>query len=219
MAGASVVILNRKTRSDTAQKQISITYLTGAGLVLLVAFGIGLTIKEFRFRSWEKNLAQVPKANQPIDIPKTKPAPKIPEIQYIQEPLLVEEEPTEPEPLAFEPSDPSISQEAGGQSPTEIQPEMVSAPPDQDHGSNDDDPAVKERHGRGALSLIGYDPGADEIWITIINDPSVSAKARSNLIEDLNEDGLSYRNLTFADLPVIQYRIELVEYIRPDAMD
>jgi hypothetical protein len=95
----------------------------------------------------------------------------------------------------------------------------VSAPPDQDQPSSDDDPVVKERHGREALALIGYHPDADEIWIATINDPSVSAHARSNLIEDLNEDGLSYRNLTFADLPVIQYRIELIEDLRPDAMD
>jgi hypothetical protein len=69
------------------------------------------------------------------------------------------------------------------------------------------------------LGLIGHDPEADEVWIQIINDPSVSANARSNLIEDLNEDGLSYRNLTLDDLPVIKYRIQLIEELEPYAMD
>jgi len=67
--------------------------------------------------------------------------------------------------------------------------------------------------------LIGHNPEADEVWIQTINDPSLSANARKNLIEDLNEDGLSYRNLTRDDLPVIKYRIELVEGLRPYAMD
>ena len=54
-----------------------------------------------------------------------------------------------------------------------------------------------------------------------INDPSLSANARQNLIEDLNEDGLSDpRNPTLLDdLPVIKYRIELIEYLAPYAMD
>jgi hypothetical protein len=70
------------------------------------------------------------------------------------------------------------------------------------------------------LALIGRDPEADEVWIQVINDPSVSANARSNLIEDLNEDGLSNpRNPTSDDLPVIEYRIQLVEDLAPDAMD
>jgi len=45
------------------------------------------------------------------------------------------------------------------------------------------------------------------------------ANARKNLIEDLNEDGLNYRNLTSDDLPVILYRIQLIEQLAPNAMD
>ena len=62
-------------------------------------------------------------------------------------------------------------------------------------------------------------PAADAVWIQAINDPTLSASARANLIEDLNEDGLQYRNLTTADLPVIRYRLELIEDLRPYAMD
>jgi hypothetical protein len=211
--------LNRKPRSNTARKPTTIKNLAVAGFVLLVVFGIGAAIRDFRLWSLEKRQAQAPKTIQPADTPKTRQAPREPRIQNIQEPSPIEEEPAEPEPLAPEPAGPPTSTQAGGQSPGAVQPDMAAAPLDQDLPSDDDDPAVKERRGREALALIGHDPAADEVWIEVINDPSVSANARSNLIEDLNEDGLQYRNLTQADLPVIQYRIELIEDLRPYAMD
>jgi hypothetical protein len=211
--------LNGKSRSDTVQKPISIKNLAGAVLVLLAAVGIGMVIREFRFRSWEKHLAQAPKAAQPADIPKTKQAPKGPEIQNIQEQLPIEEVSVEPEPLAPEPASPPTSlADADGQSNTAVQAEPAAAPLDQDPRFND--PAIKEQRGRAALGLIGHNPEADEVWIQIINDPSLSANARQNLIEDLNEDGLSDpRNPTRDDLPVIKYRIQLIEELSPDAMD
>ena len=83
------------------------------------------------------------------------------------------------------------------------------------------DPAFKEQLGRYALSFVGSgDADADEAWVKIINDPSLSANARQNLIEDLNEDGLSDpQNPTAADLPLIASRIMLIEELGPDAMD
>jgi hypothetical protein len=107
--------------------------------------------------------------------------------------------------------------DADGQSNTEAPVEPATEPFEQD--SFDDDPQVKERRARIALGRLGHDPDADEVWIRLINDPSLSANARSNLIEDLNEDGLSYRNLTLDDLPVIEYRLELIEELLPYAMD
>jgi hypothetical protein len=211
--------LNRKSRTDTARKPITIKNLGVAGFVLLVVFGIGAAIRDFRLWTLEKRQAQAPKTIQPADTPKTRQAPKGPGIQNIQEPLLVEEEPVEPEPITPVTAGPTISTEARGQSPSAAQPEMAEVPFEQDQRSNEDESAVKERRGREALALIGHDPAADEVWIEVINDPSVSANARSNLIEDLNEDGLQYRNLTQADLPVIQYRIQLIEDLRPYAMD
>jgi hypothetical protein len=173
-----------------------------------------MAIREFRFRSWEKHLAQAPKAARPADMPKTRQAPKEPDTQE-QSPI--EEVVVEPEPPAPEPVSPPKSLDAENQSNTAVQAEPAAAPSGQD--SRSEDPAVKEKRGRTALAMIGRNPEADEVWIQIINDPSVSANARSNLIEDLNEDGLSYRNLTMDDLPVIKYRIELVEGLRPYAMD
>ncbi len=204
---------NEKSRSDTAQKPISIKRLAGAAIVLLAAVGIGMVIREFRFRSWERHIAQAPKAAQPTDIPKQ--ALKEPDIQNTQEQLPVEEVPVEPEPP--EPASPPTSPQTEGQSDTADQAGPAAAPTEQD--SRFDDPVAKEQRGRAALALIGHNPEADEVWIQIINDPTVSANARKNLIEDLNEDGLSYRNLTRDDLPVIKYRIELIEGLRPYAMD
>ena len=130
------------------------------------------------------------------------------------EEVFVEPEPPAPEPVS--PPPPTIV-DGSGQNNTETQAEMVAEPFEQD--SFDDDPQTKERRARIALGMIGHDPDADEVWIRLINDPSLSANARSNLIEDLNEDGLSYRNLRLDDLPVIKYRIQLIEELAPYAMD
>ena len=186
--------------------------LAGAVLVLVAAAGIGMVIREFRFRAArEKHPAQAPKAAQPADTSKmTKP-------QDIEEPLPVEEVVVEPEPPAPEPAVPPTPPQADGQSDIAVQTEPAEAPPERD--PRFDDPAVKEQRGRVALAMIGRNPDADQVWIQTINDPSLSPNARKNLIEDLNEDGLSYRNLTMDDLPVIQYRIELVEGLSPYAMD
>jgi len=205
--------LNGKSRSDTVRKPMSIKRLAGAVLVLVAAAGIGMAIREYRFWSWEKQLAQTQKAARPAETPK---APKEPEVQNIQEQQPVEEVVIEPETPAPEPVSPPTSPDADGQSSDAAQMEAA-APPERD--SRLEDPAVKEQRGRTALAMIGHNPEADEVWIGIINDPSVSANARSNLIEDLNEDGLSYRNLTMDDLPVIKYRIELIEELKPYAMD
>ncbi len=202
---------NAKSRSDAVRKSMLIKRLSGAVLVLVAAAGIGMVIREYRFRSWERQQAQ--EAARPAETPKTTQAPKEPDTQE-QHP--VEEVVVEPEAPAPEPVNPPTSPDAD-QSNTPVQAEMAAAPLDQDSRFND--PAVKEQRGRAALAMIGHDPDADQVWIQMINDPSLSASARSNLIEDLNEDGLQYRNLTTADLPVIQYRLELIEDLRPYAMD
>jgi hypothetical protein len=203
-----------KNSSNTAEKPISTRTLAGAVLVLLAAFGIGMVIREFRFRSsGEKHLAQAPKAVQPRDILRTRQTPKEPEIQDIQEELPIEEVFVEPEPLASEPVSPPPTSMVD-----EAQAEMTAETFEKD--SQFDDPRAKERRARVALSMIGYDPDADEVWIQLINDPSLSANARSNLIEDLNEDGfVDPDNPTLDELPMIEYRIELIEDLLPYAMD
>ena len=202
-------------------KKISTRTMAGSVLVLLGAFVIGMVIREFRFRSYgEKHPAQIRKAVQPRDIPVIRQAPKEPEIQNFQEHLPIEEVFVEPEPLVSEPlSPPPTSMEDDeGQSNIEAQKEMATETFEQD--SQFDDPRAKERRARIALGMIGYDPEADEVWIRLINDPSLSANARSNLIEDLNEDGFADpHNPTVEELPMIEYRLELIEDLLPYAMD
>lgn len=209
-----------ENRSNTAQKPITIRTLAGAALVLLGAFGIGMVVREFRFRSAGQKLpAQAPQAVQARDTTERRQVPKEPEIQDIRQQLPIKEvfvEPESPKPEPVSPR-PATMVDADSQNNTEAQAEPAAEPFEQD--SFDDDPQAKERRARLALAMIGHDPDADGVWIQLINDPSLSASARSNLIEDLNEDGLSYRNLTLDDLPVIEYRLELIEDLLPYAMD
>ncbi|HZQ46028.1 MAG TPA: hypothetical protein VFC07_03370 [Verrucomicrobiae bacterium] len=80
--------------------------------------------------------------------------------------------------------------------------------------------SVRDPLAREALSFVGADPDADEYWVAAINDPRLSADERQNLIEDLNEDGLSDpKHPGPEDLPLILSRIELIEELAPFAMD
>jgi hypothetical protein len=209
-----------KNSSNTAQRPISTRTLAGAVLVLLAALGIGMIIREFRFRlAVEKLPAQTPKTVQPPDILETNQAPKEPEIQNIQEQLPVEEVFVSPEPESVDqPPIPTV--DIGGQSSTGARAETAEVPQYKDPRLND--PVFKEQLGRYVLSFVGYDPEAEEIWAALINDPSLSGQVRQDLIEDLNENGFSDGNgriATVDDLPLILYRIQLVELFAPYAMD
>jgi hypothetical protein len=82
------------------------------------------------------------------------------------------------------------------------------------------DAAPQDPLARLALSFVGADPDADRYWIEAINNPSLPAQERQDLIEDLNEDGLSDpQNPTVSDLPLILSRLALIEQLAPDAMD
>ncbi len=81
-------------------------------------------------------------------------------------------------------------------------------------------PDLQDPMARAALASVGSDPAAEMYWYEAINDPSLSAHERSDLIEDLNEDGLSNpQNPTPEDLPLILNRMQLIEAIAWDAMD
>ena len=82
------------------------------------------------------------------------------------------------------------------------------------------DPAKREPLARVALTFAGPDQQANEFYVTAINDMGLSKDQRSNLIEDLNEDGFAnLKNLTAADLPLIESRIALIEQLAPSAAD
>jgi hypothetical protein len=139
-----------------------------------------------------------------------KPAPHIAQAAPRPSQAPVEEPPPVLEPLVRSPAEPAAPPEekpmsAQKPAPGRLLPQPV--PPD---------PALA----REALSYVGIDPDAEEYWIGCINDPSLSANERQNLIEDLNEDGLSDpRHPTLNDLPVIMNRLWLIEEIADDAMD
>lgn len=79
---------------------------------------------------------------------------------------------------------------------------------------------LKDPVAREALSLVGLDPEAEAYWLAAINDLSLPANERQDLIEDLNEEGLADpRHPTPDDLPLILNRIALIESIGPDAAD
>jgi hypothetical protein len=79
---------------------------------------------------------------------------------------------------------------------------------------------VTDKLAREALSLVGLDSDAEEYWMEAINDPRLPAEERQNLIEDLNEDGLSDpKRPTLDDLPLILSRLRLIEDLAPGAMD
>jgi hypothetical protein len=81
------------------------------------------------------------------------------------------------------------------------------------------DSPKKEPLARLALAYAGADPQANEFYQRAINDPVMTPSHRKNLIEDLNEDGLNFRNLTQQDLPLIKNRLVLIDQLAPDAMD
>jgi hypothetical protein len=73
---------------------------------------------------------------------------------------------------------------------------------------------------REALAFVGADPFAEEYWFAAINDPSLPAQERQDLIEDLNEDGLSDpKHPGLQDLPLIMNRLVLIEKVAPTAPD
>lgn len=81
------------------------------------------------------------------------------------------------------------------------------------------DSAKKEPLARLALSFVGVDQQANEFYERTINDPVITPSHRKNLIEDLNEDGLEFRNLTERDLPTIKNRLAIIDQLAPSAMD
>jgi hypothetical protein len=79
---------------------------------------------------------------------------------------------------------------------------------------------IQDPAARVALFFVGTDPLAEAYWILAINDRSLSATERQDLIEDLNEDGISDPKLPgWEDLPLILARLDLIESLAPEAMD
>lgn len=81
-------------------------------------------------------------------------------------------------------------------------------------------PPEKEPLARLALAYVGVSAEAEQLYRIAIDDPAMSDSARKNLIEDLNETGFADpRNLTAADLPLIERRLALIDRLAPRAKD
>jgi hypothetical protein len=82
------------------------------------------------------------------------------------------------------------------------------------------EPLIPAPQARMALSFVGADPVAENIWVAAINDPSLPPNTRKDLIEDLNEDGFpDPKHITEDDLPLIMNRLELITALAPESMD
>lgn len=101
-----------------------------------------------------------------------------------------------------------------GASPVTTPPRAPYQPPSSKY-KNARNPAARQ-----ALAGVGKDVESEKIWLEAINDPTLPANERQDLIEDLNEDGISNpAQPTDRDLTLIKSRIALIANLLSDAMD
>lgn len=75
---------------------------------------------------------------------------------------------------------------------------------------------LQDPDAREALTWVGADPEAEAYWLEAIFDPNLPAQEREDLMEDLNENGLSDpRHPGPEDVPLILNRLALIEEIAP----
>jgi hypothetical protein len=153
--------------------------------------------------------ARAPAVREPLAETAPAPAVAVPMTVYGPAPervapeVVTEAKPAAPRPAATVP--------AARRAPRRRPPDVVPGAPE---------PVVPVEVARVALAYVGADPEAEAVWYTAINDPSLSAHARQDLIEDLNEDGFADpRNVTADELPLVVSRLELIEEAAPYAMD
>jgi hypothetical protein len=119
-----------------------------------------------------------------------------------------------PQPSADKPpaADPAITNR-----PVAPPPAQAAAPPIPPAGGRE---ARQDPLARVALSLVGVDPYAEAYWLEAIHDPSLSDQEREDLMEDLNEEGLSNpRQPAPEDFPLIRIRLTLLEELIPSVSD
>jgi len=80
------------------------------------------------------------------------------------------------------------------------------------------DPNEKEPFARVGLNWVGLDGQADDFYLRAINDMTLSASHRKNLIEDLNYLP-DKRKVSPSDLPIIDNRIAIIEDQMPKTSD
>jgi hypothetical protein len=79
-------------------------------------------------------------------------------------------------------------------------------------------PPLQDPTARVAMSFVGADLHAEAYWLEAIFDSSLPEKEREDLMEDLNEDGLSdHKHPGPDDLPLIMNRLAIIEAVAPHA--
>jgi hypothetical protein len=137
------------------------------------------------------------------------PSPKSPAVAEAPAPTVTPAPETKPE---IQPAQTEVKPVARSQKPATQNPQP--APP-QKQKEPLQDPAA-----RVALACVGADPGAEAYWLGAIYDTSLPDAEREDLMEDLNEDGLSDpKHPGPQDLPLILNRLALIEQIAPNADD
>ncbi len=97
---------------------------------------------------------------------------------------------------------------------------MAAAAPAATPGGRKPKEPLRDPVAREALFFVGADREAEEYWLEAINDPGLSAHERKDLIEDLNEDGISEpKHPSLEDLPLILSRLRLIEEVGEETMD
>jgi len=82
------------------------------------------------------------------------------------------------------------------------------------------DPTVRAELAFEALALVGKDPAAEQTWERAIHDRALPDGVRSDLIEDLNDEGYTDNDRPGqADLPLILARMQILERLMPHATD
>lgn len=121
----------------------------------------------------------------------------------------------QPEPPLSEPQ-PSMSVATVSGKNVEVKKTVPVAAPQKKGGK----PELLDPVARVALAFVGADPVAEAYWYLAINDPELPPGERQDLIEDLNEDGLSDpKHPTLDDLPLIASRLAIIDSIGSEAMD
>jgi len=77
---------------------------------------------------------------------------------------------------------------------------------------------LRDPAARVAMSFVGMDPEAEAYWLGAIFDSGLPENEREDLMEDLNEEGLSdHKHPGPQDLPLILNRLTIIEDILPHA--
>jgi type II secretory pathway pseudopilin PulG len=129
-------------------------------------------------------------------------------------------------PVAPPASAPTVSSQPTPEIPSSPQPTNVPKrpnPPAQPSVVQSGQPAPARRElqdplARVALGMVGADADAEAYWLDAIYNPDLPDQEREDLMEDLNEDGLSDpRHPGPWDYPLIMNRITLIDQIVPTA--